>query len=356
MADTVRDQYKEILDDLSGYIQETEKLQAEETRREEERERYKDYLRRDNRYEYIPMGSNKPAEKKEAPSEDAASGSKSAKGGNQPPAAEPAPDVARKNEGTESAKDNQETSGASGASEADIKDANDQHTESDIPECEDLTVVPDAHVDQYHPTVHLRVPDDAEPYLPVGTAKKALEAVNELIELKKNVMPYIVVSVNFAGLRSIHRFRDLISAQNYMKAQMNAYFNKMDPSDLGKEIIVDDGKVQKDQAIYKATPENELDENGHFKRPSEISGKSVCLINEKRGIIHFIETGKTARWDIYSLNDATPGNDQIDRSFLNFNPEDKDEKAAAEEKSDDANEKKPKFSFFHGRKGKNAKK
>ena len=72
--------------------------------------------------------------------------------------------------------------------------------------------------------------------------------------------------------------------------------------------------------------------------------------------IHFIETGKTARWDIYSLNDATPGNDQIDRSFLNFNPEDKDEKAAAEEKSDDANEKKPKFSFFHGRKGKNAKK
>ena len=356
MADAVRDQYKEILDDLSGYIQETEKIQAEEKRREEKRERYRDYLRRDNRYEYIPMGSNKPVENAETSKESTAPADGKPWAETQPPETESsAPDAAAENKETESTKGNKENKENQETSESDGKNADEQHAESDAPECEDIIVVPKAPVDQYNPKVHFRVPDDAEPYIPVGTAKKALEAINELIELKKNAMPYIVVSVNFAGLRSIHRFRNLISAQNYMQTQMDAYFNKMDPSDIGKEIIVDDGKVQKDQAIYNPTPGNELDENGHFKRPSEINGKSIRLVNEKRGIIHFIESGKTARWDIYSLDDAAPGNDQIDLSFLNFNPEDKDEKAAAEEKSDDANKKKPKFSFFHGRKEKNAK-
>lgn len=345
MSDPIKDKYQNILDDLSGYIEETEKLQEDEKRREEKRERYRDYLRRDNRYEYVPMGSNAPAADENPNADEGQPGTTAKENGKQPKPEE------TQSQNKESDESEERTSGGDESSENN-EDAKKEASDKDVPGCESLTVVPKAPTEPYHPKVHYRVPDDAEPYLPIETVKKAKEAIKELIEIKKDDSPYIVVSVNFAGLRSIHRFKNLDSAQNYMRAQMEAYFNKMDPSDIGKEIIVDDGKVPKDKAIYKPTPANELDENGHFRKPSEISGKSVRLIDEKRGIIHFIETNKTARWDIYNLNDASAGDEQIDLSFLNFDPDAKDEKAVAEEKANDSKEKKSKFSLFHGRKGK----
>lgn len=147
--------------------------------------------------------------------------------------------------------------------------------------------------------------EDLDVTISVECAKKAVEAMRALREVKDSIRPFLLAMIRDDGSRSLESFRTKEAALNAMHRAMDFYINEIEPKDYMKVVRVDDGE---NEHIYEPTPENEIDPvDGTIKRPSEINGTLHRIETENRGIVYFSDRNATARWDIYELADAAPG-------------------------------------------------
>lgn len=175
-------------------------------------------------------------------------------------------------------------------------------------------------------------------------AKTAVTAMRSLRELKTGNRPYLLVMIRDDGLRSIETYRTKEAALMAMHSAMDFYVNEIEPKDHTKIVYVDTGD---NEHIYDPTPENIVAEDGTIKRPSEINGTLRRIETDSRGIIYFEEKNSTARWDIYNLAEATPG-DPDDPEYEAFKEKMQEDavETAAKEAEKEKPQKKKKLFFF----------
>lgn len=146
--------------------------------------------------------------------------------------------------------------------------------------------------------------NDLSPTISIECAQAAIDAMRTLREIQGEYRRYILVFIRDDGSRQISRFRTREAALSRMHSQMDFYINEIEPKDKMRVVYRDDGD---NEHIYEPTPEDEIDEDGTIKRPSEIDNTLHRIETDSRGIVYFETKNATARWDVYDLEDAEPG-------------------------------------------------
>lgn len=173
----------------------------------------------------------------------------------------------------------------------------------------------------------------------VECAETAVDAMRALREDRTSRRPVIMMMVRDDGLRDIKTFKTKEAANLAMKKEMDFYINEIEPKDYMKIVYMDTGENER---IYEPTPVEEIDEDGTIKRPSEIDGTLHVVETENRGIVYFESKNATARWDIFDLDEAVPG-DPPDPAYEQYKEEMTEE---AKEKKAEETPKKAKFKLF----------
>lgn len=173
----------------------------------------------------------------------------------------------------------------------------------------------------------------------VECAETAVDAMRALREDRTSRRPVIMMMVRDDGLRDIKTFKTKEAAILAMKKEMDFYINEIEPKDYMKIVYMDTGENER---IYEPTPVEEIDEDGTIKRPSEIDGTLHVVETENRGIVYFESKNATARWDIFDLDEAVPG-DPPDPAYEQYKEEMTEE---VKEKKAEETPKKAKFKLF----------
>ena len=159
----------------------------------------------------------------------------------------------------------------------------------------------------YKPTFHYREYDPAMPTIGMDTAKIALRALQQIKAEAAGSRPVLMVFLCDNGERKILKFKNKKAALAYIEQDKKRFMDHIDPKDTQKEVFKDDNTIPPEQQRYKPTPSNELDEDGTFKRQSEIDHTCHVFQDDNKCIVYFEKQQVTGRWDLFDMNEAAVG-------------------------------------------------
>ena len=149
--------------------------------------------------------------------------------------------------------------------------------------------------------MHYRSDLPATPYVDIKVLEQALQAIEELKNLLKEQSSFIVTYIDDTGDRRIYRAPSADKAQSYIDMFTARYIRNTDPPVNNGEIYVDEGTGE---GIYEATPIDYLRDDESLRGEAEVEHKLHTHRDDKSSVVYNEKTGRTARWDLYDLNDA----------------------------------------------------
>jgi len=184
---------------------------------------------------------------------------------------------------------------------------NDDETVIDIGENDEDTglsgPVPDMNVCEAEALPRYRQAISTMPVLSIKTGLGALDAMHALEEIRDAYCPVLIGFIDDTGRKYLRKTQSKEKAVEFIRYEMQRYQEHIDDVDADREVIVDDPECAR---ILEPTPSEQLNDDETFKG----SGAAAGMIHKYEGEDHFIiyneQTGQTARWDIYDLDEAEP--------------------------------------------------
>lgn len=149
------------------------------------------------------------------------------------------------------------------------------------------------------PLLHYIQYEQTVPILPVGTARAAAMKIRDLQKLSRSIPQSLVTFIDDDGQHRITGVASFHEAKILVEKEVQEYLDELNDEGRMHEVFIDEDGTR---GLYPATPVEFINDDESHKCEAAARGLLHVFHGDDHYIIYNELAGKTARWDIFSID------------------------------------------------------